>query len=444
MMKLRHIPLLFLMSFILFPCLGVAEIKFSDRIEEYTLDNEMKVILIQDKRSPIVVSSLWYKVGSSFEYPGVTGISHILEHMMFKGTTTTEAGEFSRIIKQLGGSENAFTGRDFTGYYQKVHKDYLETCLKYESDRMVNLMLNQEDLRTEREVVKEERRLRTEDNPSSKAYEKIGMQIFGLQKYGIPIIGTMEDISNISTQDLKDWYNRYYKPSNATLIIAGDFQELKTKQLIEKYFGPIQNKNTTSESRKISHQKSYKDIVLKDNVSSPLLVMSFGNNAYDMNDPSDSYALEVLFELMDGGFSSRFTKNITDKKIALNTFIYFDTYAKEENLISIGGTPRANKSIIELETAIINEFKNIIENDSISDEEMSRIKSRVIASNVYKFDSVFYQAMQVGMLETKGFKWQLLDSYITNIMSVDYSDLKRVTEKYILNNKYLTTAVIPK
>ena len=172
--------------------------------------------------------------------------------------------------------------------------------------------------------------------------------------------------------------------------------------------------------------------------------MSFENNAYDINNPSDSYALEVLFELMDGGFSSRFTKNITDKKIALNTFIYFDTYAKEENLISIGGTPRANKSIIELETAIINEFKNIIENDSISDEEMSRIKSRVIASNVYKFDSVFYQAMQVGMLETKGFRWQLLDSYITNIMSVDLSDLKRVTEKYILNNKYLTTAVIPK
>jgi Predicted Zn-dependent peptidases len=254
---------------------------------------------------------------------------------MFKGTTTTEAGEFSRIIKQLGGSVYAFTGSDFTGYYQTVHADFLETCLPYDSDRMVILMLHLVDLRTARGVVPVERRLRTVDYPSSLAYEGIGMLIFGLRLYGIPIIGTLEDFSYIHTPDLEDWYNRYYQPSDATLIIAGDFQEFKTHPLIEKYFGPLQNKNTTSESKKISHQNSYKDIVLKDNVSSPLLVMSFGNNAYDMNNPSDSYALAVLFELMDGGFSSRFTKTLTNTPIALPSFIYFEKRAKEENLISI-------------------------------------------------------------------------------------------------------------
>ena len=444
MYKFKSIFAVILTNIMLYPLSIFGEIKFSDRVEEYFLPNDMKVILIEDKRSPSVVSSVWYKVGSSYEYPGLTGISHILEHMMFKGTSTTEAGEFSKVIKQLGGSENAFTGRDFTGYYQKVHKDYLETCLKYESDRMTNLMIKEEDLKTEREVVKEERRLRTEDNPASKAYEKIGLQMYGLQKYGIPIIGTMDDISKINTDDLRSWYRKYYHPSNATLIIAGDFNLLDTKKLIQKYFGSIQNKPEDKNIKKISHKKSYEDILLIDNVSSPLLIMSFENKPYNIDNSSDSYALEVLFELMDGGFSSRFTKNITDKKTALNTFIYFDTYSKESNLISIGGTPRTNKSVAELETAIINEFKSFISDNNLSNDEISRVKSRVIASNIYKFDSVFYQAMQVGMLETKGFKWQLLDTYISNIMDVDYDDLKRVAEKYILENKYLTTTVMPK
>ena len=175
----------------------VFSMNFSDRTATFTLSNGLKVILIQDKRSPVVVSSIWYKVGSSYEREGISGISHILEHLMFKGTKNTKPGEFSKKIKEIGGSENAFTGRDFTGYYQKVHKDHLELSLRLESDRMQNLVFVQEEVDKEIEVVKEERRLRTDDQPISKVFERIGKQVFGMSGYGIPIIGTMSDINSI-------------------------------------------------------------------------------------------------------------------------------------------------------------------------------------------------------------------------------------------------------
>ena len=440
----KNILSLVVLVLFLFPSKILAEIRFSDRIQEYYLDNNMKVILIEDKRSPVIVSSLWYKVGSSYEYSGVTGISHILEHMMFKGTKNTRNGEFSAVIKNLGGNDNAFTGRDFTGYYQKVHKDFLETCLKYESDRMTNLILEEKDLMTEREVVKEERRLRTDDQPTSIAFEKISSQLLGMQKYGIPIIGTMDDINSISIDDLKNWYNKYYSPSNAILIIAGDFNTEKTKELISKYFGPIPDRKVKNREVQTKHIKSYQAISLIDNVANPLLIMSFENQPYNKSNAKDFYALQVLFELMDGGYSSRFTKNLTDKKITLNTFIYFDNFSKERNLISIGATPRSNISIKELQQAILMEFQNLIKKDNLSISEMNGIKSRVVASNIYKFDSVFYQAMQIGMLETKNLDWRLLDNYVANIMNVTYDDLKRVSKKYILENKFLVSTIMPK
>ena len=208
---------------ILISDIAISGINFNDRIEQYQLNNGLKIILINDDRSSTVMSSIWYKVGSSYEYEGVTGISHVLEHMMFKGTENTKPGEFSREIKKIGGTENAFTGKDFTGYYQKVHKDYIELCLKFESDRMTNLNLSKNDLKSEREVVKEERRLRTDDNPTAKIFEKISNQAFGMRGYGVPIVGTMKDLNKISVTDLKKWYLNYYAPNNAVLILAGDF-----------------------------------------------------------------------------------------------------------------------------------------------------------------------------------------------------------------------------
>ena len=425
------------------PASAESSLKFSDRIEEYKLSNNLKVILIKDSRSPSVVSSIWYKVGSSYEYEGITGISHVLEHMMFKGTSNTQPGEFSKKIKEVGGSENAFTGRDFTGYYQKIHKDFLELSLKLESDRMSNLVFNENELKSEKEVVKEERRLRTDDQPISKVFEKIGIQALGMSGYGIPIIGTMKDIENINTDELKKWYFNFYVPNNATLIIAGDFDIDNTKELIQKYYGKIPSRNVKELATKKDYVLSYNDIKVSDKVSEPLILLSFKNKSFDLKNKKEVYAMELLLELMDGSSASRFTKNLVDtKKIALNTFISFDSYSREENLITIGGSPRTGINPNTLKKAIFDEFHSFIKN-GLLDDELSNTKSRLLASNIYKFDSVFYQAMQVGMLETKGFNWKLLDEYIEDINNVTESDLVNVAKKMV-NNNYIYSLIEPK
>jgi len=443
MCKLLNKNLLFILVLLL-PLPQAFSMNFSDRSIDYTLSNGLKVVLIKDTRSPVVVSSIWYKVGSSYEREGISGISHILEHLMFKGTKTMNPGEFSRKIKQIGGSENAFTGRDFTGYYQKVHKDYLEICLELESDRMNNLVFVQDEVSKEIDVVKEERRLRTDDQPISKLFEKINKQIFGMSRYGIPIVGTMDDIGSIKISDLKEWYDSYYTPSNAIVIIAGDIDFNKTKKMVEKHYGQIKDRKVMRSIGSINHKSSYEDILTFDKVSKPIVLMSYKHEPFSEENKKEMYTLELLFELMDGSNSSRFAKNLVDKKmVAMNTFISFDTYSANDNLITLGGSPRSGITLNKFKDEILNEFKKFVKN-GLEEGELEQVKSRLLANNIYKFDSVFYQVMQVGMLETKGYNWKLLDTYIEDINSIGEADLKKIANKIILNKEYLYSSILPK
>jgi zinc protease len=443
MCKLLNKNLLFMLVLLL-PLPQAFSMNFSDRSIDYTLSNGLKVVLIKDTRSPVVVSSIWYKVGSSYEREGISGISHILEHLMFKGTKTMSPGEFSRKIKQIGGSENAFTGRDFTGYYQKVHKDYLEICLELESDRMNNLVFVQDEVSKEIDVVKEERRLRTDDQPISKLFEKINKQIFGMSRYGIPIVGTMDDIGSIKISDLKEWYDSYYTPSNAIVIIAGDIDFTKTKKMVEKHYGQIEDRKVMRSIGSINHKTSYEDILTYDKVSKPIVLMSYKHEPFSEDNKKEMYTLELLFELMDGSNSSRFAKNLVDKKmVAMNTFISFDTYSANDNLITLGGSPRSGITLNKFRDEILNEFKEFVKN-GLEEGELEQVKSRLLANNIYKFDSVFYQVMQVGMLETKGYNWKLLDAYIEDINSIGEADLKKIANKIILNKEYLYSSILPK
>lgn len=209
------------------------------KVHERRLDNGMKVIVKEDRRAPIMVSQVWYKVGSSYEPDGVTGVSHVLEHMMFKGTTTLEPGEFSRIIAANGGSENAFTGRDYTAYFQTMAKDRLEISLKLEADRMRNLTLPAEEFKKELEVVKEERRLRTEDKPTGQLYEQFAAVAYRSLPYANPVIGWMNDLQHMQVSDLVDWYRLWYAPNNATLVVVGDVEPEAVFELAKRYFGPL-------------------------------------------------------------------------------------------------------------------------------------------------------------------------------------------------------------
>lgn len=420
-----------------------SEIKFSDRVESYTLSNGLKVVLIEDKRSPSVVNSIWYKVGSSHEASGKTGISHVLEHMMFKGTKTLKPGEFSSIVKKMGGTENAFTSKDYTGYFQKIHTTDLERCIELESDRMKNLRLDENELRSEIEVVKEERRLRTDDNPVSKTFEKIMINAYGMNEYGIPIIGTMQNLGSISKNDLENWYKLHYQPKNAIVIIAGNFNADQVKGYIQKYYGRYENnKSSIKPNNKIEFStKASFDVY--DKVSKPIVFLSFKKPKFDKNRIRELYALDLFIEIMDGGYSSRLTKNLVDnQKVALDIFLSNDTYNQYPNLIIIGGTPRGKITPEELKLKILEQLSNESIN-SVTDQELANAKARIKANNIYKFDSVFYQAMQVGMLETKDIGWENLDNYNSIIESISLDEVKESASKYFLNNKVFTAILRP-
>ena len=420
-----------------------SEIKFSDRVESYTLSNGLKVVLIEDKRSPSVVNSIWYKVGSSHEASGKTGISHVLEHMMFKGTKTLKPGEFSSIVKKMGGTENAFTSKDYTGYFQKIHTTDIERCIELESDRMKNLRLDENELRSEIEVVKEERRLRTDDNPVSKTFEKIMLNAYGMNEYGIPIIGTMQNLGSISKNDLENWYKLHYQPKNAIVIIAGNFNSDLVKGYIQKYYGRYENnKSSIKPNNKIEFStKASFDVY--DKVSKPIVFLSFKKPKFDKNRIRELYALDLFIEIMDGGYSSRLTKNLVDnQKVALDIFLSNDTYNQYPNLIIIGGTPRGKISPEELKLKILEQLSNESIN-SVTERELANAKARIKANNIYKFDSVFYQAMQVGMLETKDIGWENLDNYNSIIESISLDEVRESASKYFLNNKVFTTILRP-
>jgi zinc protease len=407
------------------------------------LSNGLKVVLIEDKRSPSVVNSIWYKVGSSHEASGKTGISHVLEHMMFKGTKTLKPGEFSSIVKKMGGTENAFTSKDYTGYFQKIHTTDLERCIELESDRMKNLRLDENELRSEIEVVKEERRLRTDDNPVSKTFEKIMINAYGMNEYGIPIIGTMQNLGSISKNDLENWYKLHYQPKNAIVIIAGNFNADQVKGYIQKYYGRYENnKSSIKPNNKIEFStKASFDVY--DKVSKPIVFLSFKKPKFDKNRIRELYALDLFIEIMDGGYSSRLTKNLVDnQKVALDIFLSNDTYNQYPNLIIIGGTPRGKISPEELKLNILEQLSNESIN-SVTERELVNAKARIKANNIYKFDSVFYQAMQVGMLETKDIGWENLDNYNSIIESISLDEVKESASKYFLNNKVFTAILRP-
>ncbi len=420
-----------------------SEIKFSDRVESYTLSNGLKVVLIEDKRSPSVVNSIWYKVGSSHEASGKTGISHVLEHMMFKGTKTLKPGEFSSIVKKMGGTENAFTSKDYTGYFQKIHTTDLERCIELESDRMKNLRLDENELRSEIEVVKEERRLRTDDNPVSKTFEKIMINAYGMNEYGIPIIGTMQNLGSISKNDLENWYKLHYQPKNAIVIIAGNFNTDQVKGYIQKYYGRYENNKSSIKPNNKIEFSTKESFDVYDKVSKPIVFLSFKKPKFDKNRIRELYALDLFIEIMDGGYSSRLTKNLVDnQKVALDIFLSNDTYNQYPNLIIIGGTPRGKISPEELKSKILEQLSHESIN-SVTERELANAKARIKANNIYKFDSVFYQAMQVGMLETKDIGWENLDNYNSIIESISLDEVKESASKYFLNNKVFTAILRP-
>ncbi|MDT8406801.1 MAG: pitrilysin family protein [Methylococcales bacterium] len=402
-------------------------------VKQKTLANGLKVLVKQDQRAPIVVSQVWYKVGSSYEPNGLTGLSHMLEHMMFKGTETLAPGEFSRIIAEHGGQENAFTGRDYTAYFQTLEKSHLETSFKLEADRMRHLKLTKEELVKELEVVHEERRMRTEDNPNARLQEYFMATAFTNSPYKHPIIGWPADIQAYQVEDLKTWYQRWYAPNNATLVVAGDVDPAQVFQLAEQYFGPLKAEPVAPMKPQTEQpQLGRRFLELNIPAKLPYLLMGFKvPTLMTAEQDWEPYALEMLTAILDGGRSSRLTSRLVrGQQLAVSVGAGFNMHARLADLFMLEGVPAQAQTLKTLEEALWAEIRQL-QTEPVSAAELARVKAQVVASDVYEQDSLFYQAMKLGMLETIGLDYSRADQYVQRIEQVTAEQVQAVASKYL-------------
>jgi len=414
-------------------------------VQETTLANGLKVIVGKDHRAPVVVSQIWYKVGAIDEPSGLTGISHVLEHMMFKGTRRLEPGEFSRIIAENGGRENAFTGRDYTAYFQQLEKSRLPISFELEADRMRNLQLNEQEFRKELQVVMEERRLRTEDQPQALAYEKFMATAYRVHPYKDPIIGWMDDLQGLTVKALQDWYQRWYAPNNATLVVVGDVEPKEVFALAEKYFGPLEPSSLNPAVLPAEpQQKALRGSRVSAPAELPYLIMGYHVPVLSGGgDDWEAYALSVLAGVLDGGNSARFASDLVrGQQVAAQTDVSYGATGRAPTLFMIDGTPAKGHGIDELEQAIQAQLKRL-QKERISEAELKRVKAQVVAADVFGRDSVFSQAMRIGKLETVGLDHRMIDSYVRQVDEVTAAQVQAVARKYLVESNLTRTVLDP-
>lgn len=426
-------------------CMPALALAANIDVHERVLENGLKVLVKEDHRSPVVVSQVWYKVGSSYEPGGITGASHMLEHMMFKGTDKHPAGEFSRIIAENGGDENAFTGRDYTAYFQTMDKSKLAVSFELEADRMRNLHLLPEELTKELEVVHEERRMRTDDQPRAKTEEHFMAMAFSNSPYKHPVIGWPSDIENYKVADLQAWYQRWYAPNNATLVVVGDVEAEEVFKLAQQYFAPLK----TSELLPLKPQTEIPQLgerrmTIKLPAKLPYVMMGYKVPSLNTaTDAQEAYALEVLSGVLDGGSSARLSANLVrGKQIAVGASAAYNLNSRLPELFTFEATPVKGKSLPEIESALKQEIQKL-QKDLVSPEELQRIKAQVSAQAVYERDSMFYQGMQLGLYETVGLGWQKADEYVAKVNAVTAEQVREVAKKYLVDDQLNIVYMLP-
>ena len=429
----------------LFACLLAASPIVHGEIVEQTLDNGLRVIVKTDHRAPVVVSQVWYRAGSIDEFNGSTGVAHVLEHMMFKGSKTVPAGEFSRRIAAAGGRENAFTSRDHTAYFQTLQKDRLELALQLEADRMSNLTLAAGEFEKEIQVVMEERRLRTEDNPQSKLYEAMMAAAFVASPYRRPVIGWMDDLQNMTVNDARTWYCHWYAPNNATLVVAGDVEPAQVFALANKYFGPHPRRALPVRKPQAEPQQNgARQVVVKAPAKLPVVALAW--KVPKLTAPehdSDPYALEILAGVLDGHASARLNQSLVrDKRIATEASAGYDGVMRGPALFSVDGTPAEGRTTAELEAALKAEIARIVE-DGVDDKELARVKAQVLARQVYQQDSLFYQAMLIGEWTTAGLDYRDRDTRLAKLKAVTAEQVRQVAARYLIDDQLTVARLDP-
>lgn len=412
-------------------------------VYEFQLTNGLKILVREDHRAPVVVSQIWYKVGSSYEPRGKTGISHVLEHMMFKGTPTIGPGEFARIIAANGGKQNAFTSRDYTAYFQTMQKDRLAVSFRLEADRMRGLLLNEDEIAKELRVVAEERRLRTEDSPEGLTYEHFYATSYMTSPYRNPIIGWMSDIKSLTAADLRAWYRRWYAPNNAILVVVGDVDAKEVFKLAETHFGSLPSRKIVPPTPQPEiPQRGARRVTVKVPAKLPQVMLGYKVPVLKTaQQEEDVYALQVLAGVLDAGKSARLSRNLVrGKQLAAWVQASYSMTSRLDELFVLAANPTPGRTPAEIEQALRNEIQQLRE-ELISQPELARVVAQVVASEVYERDSMFYQGMRMGALETVGLGWNALEDYVERIQAVTPEQVREVARKYLINN-HLTVAML--
>lgn len=405
-------------------------------IHEHFLNNGLKLIIKEDHRAPVAIMQVWYKIGSSYEANGITGISHALEHMMFRGSKNYGDTQYDEIITENGGQSNAFTSHDYTVYHQFMANDKLEICFKLEADRMHQLSLKEQDFKKEISVVMEERYMSIDDSPEHRAYERFAAIAHVSSPYKHSIIGWMDDLKHMTVADLRQWYQTWYTPNNAIVVVVGDVAPKQIQQWTKKYFGPIKPRLVPA----VKPQNEVlplgtRTVTVKVPAKLPWLALGYNTpvlKTVAKDSKWEPYALSIVSGILGLNSSSRLQKNIVRKKqIASSAYTAYTPFDRLDNLLMLGLIPVDMRSVEKCKTALLLEVKSL-QTTLVSNEELDRVKIAWVAAKIFCKDSLFNQAYEIGMLECVGLSWSDTDrNTIKKIQSITPQQIKEVALKYL-------------
>ena len=414
---------------------------------EYQLENGLKIVVKEDHRAPVVMTQIWYKVGSTDEPANKGGISHLLEHMMFKGTTDVSSDDYERLIAKFGGVNNAFTSYDYTGYYELFPANRFPLALELEADRMKNLLFNEKEFVKEHQVVMEERRQRTDDNPLAKAYESFRLLALPDSPKGESVIGPMSEIESITLPELKAWYQKWYAPNNATLVIVGDVDPQDVLAQAKRYFGELTPSDLPK--RPTVNQKGFRGYQKVDSeqaVQVPVLLMGYNVPSLvtaGASNEKQAYALSLAQDVLDGGLSARLESRLIREQGLLTTVgTSYDLLDRGDGLFLIQATPREGVSLEQAQQAIMNEIEKL-KTDPIAADEISRAKTNTVTGLVYAQDSMEGQARMIGSLQSIGLDDTLLANLPAKLDGISIADIQTASKKYLVKDNLTVMHVIP-
>ncbi|UIJ71260.1 pitrilysin family protein [Aurantimonas sp. HBX-1] len=423
-----------------------AEKQDAAEVSSFTLDNGLQVVVLPDHRAPVVTQMVYYRVGAADEAPGESGIAHYLEHLMFKGTTAHPEGEFSGAVADLGGQENAFTTSDYTGYYQQVPAEALETVMKFEADRMANLVLSEEAVLPERDVILEERRMRVDNDPGSQLQEIVQATMFLNSPYGTPVIGWRSEIEQLTRDDAIAFYDKYYTPNNAILLVAGDVTEAQVRRLAEETYGKVERRAEPGERKRAAEPEplAARAVTLSDpRVTQPSVQTLYLVPSETTAEGSEAEALDLLSDILGGGTTSRLYRSlVVEKGIAAETGAYYGGTALKEGQFAVYGTPRGDASIDAVEAAIEAEIADIVEN-GVNEDELERAKNRVRKNMIYLRDSQTAMARRYAAALSTGRTIEDVEAWPERVEAVTVEEVNAVARKYLQERRSVTGHLLP-